>query len=179
MAPRFSVLVTKGIDDVSRFGDEKKLCAYAGLVPSTYASGGKVFHGRITKTGNKWGGAQGFAKRRSQTIIRDGNSLNPARAEYSIGSVCYSPSAASDVNRVRVHAISSVKLQRIDDASNSAVSVNGDSLEPAIVVRPSIEDGVDITRDMDYNRLNDAGASTIGKGANYCFNGAIRLNGDR
>jgi transposase len=23
-------------------------------VPSTYASGGKVFHGRITKTGNKW-----------------------------------------------------------------------------------------------------------------------------
>ncbi len=34
--------------------DEKKLCAYAGLVPSTYALGGKVFHGRITKTGNKW-----------------------------------------------------------------------------------------------------------------------------
>ena len=23
-------------------------------MPSTYASGGKVFHGRITKTGNKW-----------------------------------------------------------------------------------------------------------------------------
>jgi transposase len=38
----------------SRFRDEKKLCTYAGLVPSTYASGGKVFHGRITKTGNKW-----------------------------------------------------------------------------------------------------------------------------
>ena len=38
----------------SRFRDEKKLCTYAGLVPSTYVSGGKVFHGRITKTGNKW-----------------------------------------------------------------------------------------------------------------------------
>lgn len=54
LGPFFSVLVAKEIDDVSRFKDEKKLCAYAGLVPSTYASGGKVFHGRITKMGNKW-----------------------------------------------------------------------------------------------------------------------------
>ena len=46
--------MAKEIDDISRFRDDKKLCAYAGLVPSTYASGGKVFHGRITKTGNKW-----------------------------------------------------------------------------------------------------------------------------
>jgi transposase len=53
LGPFFSVLVVKEIDDISRFRDEKKLCAYAGLVPSTYASGGKVFHGRITKTGNK------------------------------------------------------------------------------------------------------------------------------
>jgi len=54
LGPFFSVLVAKEIDDISRFRDEKKLCAYAGLVPSTYASGGKVFHGRITRTGNKW-----------------------------------------------------------------------------------------------------------------------------
>ena len=54
LGPFFSVLVAKEIDDISRFSDEKKLCAYAGLVPSTYASGGRVFHGRITKTGNKW-----------------------------------------------------------------------------------------------------------------------------
>jgi len=54
LGPFFSVLVAKEIDDIGRFRDEKKLCAYAGLVPSTYASGGKVFHGRITKTGNKW-----------------------------------------------------------------------------------------------------------------------------
>ena len=43
LGPFFSVLVAKEIDDISRFRDEKKLCAYAGLVPSTYASGGKVF----------------------------------------------------------------------------------------------------------------------------------------
>jgi len=54
LGPFFSVLVAKEIDDINRFRDEKKLCAYAGLVPSTYASGGKVFHGRITKMGNKW-----------------------------------------------------------------------------------------------------------------------------
>lgn len=54
LGPFFSVLVANEIDDISRFRSEKKLCAYAGLVPSTYASGGKVFHGRITKTGNKW-----------------------------------------------------------------------------------------------------------------------------
>jgi transposase len=54
LGPFFSVLVAKEIDDIGRFRDGKRLCAYAGLVPSTYASGGKVFHGRITKTGNKW-----------------------------------------------------------------------------------------------------------------------------
>lgn len=54
LGPFFSVLVANEIDDVTRFRDEKKLCAYAGLVPSTYASGGKVFHGKITKLGNKW-----------------------------------------------------------------------------------------------------------------------------
>jgi transposase len=49
----FSVLILYEIDDISRFRDEKKLCAYAGLIPSTHASGGKVFHGKITKTGSK------------------------------------------------------------------------------------------------------------------------------
>lgn len=54
IGPFFSVLILYEIDDISRFRDEKKLCAYAGIVPSTHASGGKVFHGRITKTGSKW-----------------------------------------------------------------------------------------------------------------------------
>lgn len=54
LGPFFSVLVAKEIDDISRFKGDKKLCAYAGLVPSTHASGGRIYHGRIIKTGNKW-----------------------------------------------------------------------------------------------------------------------------
>lgn len=50
----FGLLLALEIDDVSRFLRAEKLCAYAGLVPSTYASGGYVHHGRITKQGNKW-----------------------------------------------------------------------------------------------------------------------------
>jgi transposase len=64
----FSVLILYEIDDVSRFRDDKKLCAYAGLVPSTYASGGKVFHGRITKTGSKW--LRWAAIEAAQTAVR-------------------------------------------------------------------------------------------------------------
>ena len=48
------MLILYEIDDISRFRDEKKLCAYAGLVPSTHTSGGKVFHSKITKTESKW-----------------------------------------------------------------------------------------------------------------------------
>lgn len=47
-------LIRYEIDDVSRFSNGSKLAAYAGLVPSTYSSGGKTTHGRITKTGNKY-----------------------------------------------------------------------------------------------------------------------------
>jgi transposase len=42
------------IGDIHRFPAAKKLMGYAGLVPSTYASGDVVRHGRITKTGSKW-----------------------------------------------------------------------------------------------------------------------------
>src|SRR5438128_3331905 len=31
-----------------------KLCAYAGLVPTTYGSGGKVHQGHLLKSRNKW-----------------------------------------------------------------------------------------------------------------------------
>ena len=68
IGPFFSVLILYEIDDVSRFRDERKLCAYAGLVPSTYASGGKVFHGRITKTGSKW--LRWAAIEAAQTAVR-------------------------------------------------------------------------------------------------------------
>jgi transposase len=50
----FAVLLAVEIDEVRRFSRAQKLCAYAGVVPSTYASGGYVHHGRITKQGNKW-----------------------------------------------------------------------------------------------------------------------------
>lgn len=50
----FARLIDAEIDDISRFHSAGKLAAYAGLVPSTYSSGGKTFHGRIIKQGNKW-----------------------------------------------------------------------------------------------------------------------------
>lgn len=42
------------IDTFERFPSADKLCAYAGLVPSTQASGGKVHHGRLLWACNKW-----------------------------------------------------------------------------------------------------------------------------
>lgn len=41
------------IDDISRFPNENKLCAYAGLVPSVSSSGGKTYMGRVMKA-NKY-----------------------------------------------------------------------------------------------------------------------------
>ena len=50
----FARLIDAEIDDVNRFFNAKKLAAYVGLVPSTYSSGGRTFHGRIIKGGNKF-----------------------------------------------------------------------------------------------------------------------------
>ncbi|MFC1592782.1 IS110 family transposase [Candidatus Omnitrophota bacterium] len=51
----YSALLTKSeIGDVNRFPSVKQLCVYAGLVPSTYASGNTCFHGHITKQGSRW-----------------------------------------------------------------------------------------------------------------------------
>jgi len=50
----FARLIDAEIDDIGRFHSAKKLAAYAGIVPSTYSSGGKTYHGRIIKQGNKW-----------------------------------------------------------------------------------------------------------------------------
>jgi transposase len=47
-----AVAVLAEIGDVSRFSDAEKLCAYAGLVPSTKESGGKSTHGKITHQGS-------------------------------------------------------------------------------------------------------------------------------
>jgi len=74
IGPFFSVLILYEIDDISRFRDERKLCSYAGLVPSTYASGGKVFHGRITKMGSKW--LRWALIEAAQTAIRSDSELH-------------------------------------------------------------------------------------------------------
>jgi transposase len=49
-----AMVIRYEIGDIERFPSAKKLCSYAGLVPSTFASGGKVYQGRITKQGNTW-----------------------------------------------------------------------------------------------------------------------------
>jgi transposase len=47
-------IISAEIDGIERFKSADKLCAYAGLVPTTYASGGKVSHGRMLFFCNKW-----------------------------------------------------------------------------------------------------------------------------
>jgi len=49
-----ALLIKSEIGDIARFANANKLCSYAGLIPSTYASADKVRHGRITKRGSKW-----------------------------------------------------------------------------------------------------------------------------
>lgn len=50
----FSVLIRYEVGDISRFRSPSKFAAYTGLIPSTYASGERIYHGRITKQGNKY-----------------------------------------------------------------------------------------------------------------------------
>lgn len=50
----FSVLVATEIADVGRFSKVEKLHSYAGVIPSTYSSGERHYHGHIIKEGNKW-----------------------------------------------------------------------------------------------------------------------------
>lgn len=42
------------IADVRRFSSPAHLHSYAGVIPSTYASGERMYHGRITKQGSRW-----------------------------------------------------------------------------------------------------------------------------
>jgi len=49
-----AAVVALEVDDVRCFHHPSKLCAYAGLVPTTYASGGKVRHGRLLPSCNRW-----------------------------------------------------------------------------------------------------------------------------
>jgi transposase len=49
-----ALMIESEIGDIRRFPSAKQLCSYAGLVPSTYASGNTCYHGHITKQGSRW-----------------------------------------------------------------------------------------------------------------------------
>ena len=49
-----ATLIALEIDQIQRFARPAKLVAYAGLVPTTYSSGGKTSHGGLMKMSNKW-----------------------------------------------------------------------------------------------------------------------------
>lgn len=49
-----AAVVMSEIDQVERFSRMERLWAYAGLAPTTHASGGKVYHGRLMPMCNKW-----------------------------------------------------------------------------------------------------------------------------
>jgi len=54
LGPILAAVVALEIDRVERFSLPSKLASYAGLVPSTYASGGRIFHGKLVPMTNKW-----------------------------------------------------------------------------------------------------------------------------
>jgi len=49
-----SALAALEIDDIDRFPTRAKFASYSGLIPSTFASGGKVYHGDLIPNGNRW-----------------------------------------------------------------------------------------------------------------------------
>jgi len=49
-----ALLIEAEIGDVCRFKSGAHLCSYAGIVPSTYSSGGVTRHGGITREGSRW-----------------------------------------------------------------------------------------------------------------------------
>ena len=54
VGPTLGAVLAAEIDQIERFPSADKLCGYAGVVPTTYASGGKVHHGRLLPACNKW-----------------------------------------------------------------------------------------------------------------------------
>ena len=48
-----AVQIMSMIIDPNRFEDGKKICAYFGMVPRVRDSGGKEYHGKLTKNGDK------------------------------------------------------------------------------------------------------------------------------
>ena len=52
--PILAAVTALEIDTIDRFHSPVKLAAYMGLVPTTYASGGRTYHGRLLPMCNKW-----------------------------------------------------------------------------------------------------------------------------
>lgn len=49
-----ALFILAEIGDINRFPSAKKLCSWARLVPSTHSSGGRTYHGHLTKQGSRW-----------------------------------------------------------------------------------------------------------------------------
>jgi transposase len=54
VGPTLAAVLMAEIDQIERFKSADKLCGYAGVVPTTYSSGGKIHHGRLLPYCNKW-----------------------------------------------------------------------------------------------------------------------------
>lgn len=54
VGPFFAAVMASEIDQSSRFVCPAKLCAYSGLAPTTSASGGKCYQGRLFNQCNRW-----------------------------------------------------------------------------------------------------------------------------
>src|SRR6266705_1813876 len=54
VGPTLAAVLAAEIDQIERFPSADKLCGYAGVVPTTHSSGGKVHHGRLLPSCNKW-----------------------------------------------------------------------------------------------------------------------------
>jgi transposase len=54
LGPILASVIAAEIDGIERFADSARLCACAGLVPTTHASGGRTYHGRLLWACNRW-----------------------------------------------------------------------------------------------------------------------------
>jgi transposase len=54
VGPILAAVIAAEIDGIGRFPRADKLCAYAGLAPTTHASGGHIHHGRMLPFANRW-----------------------------------------------------------------------------------------------------------------------------
>lgn len=54
VGPILAAVMALEIDRIERFRTSARFCSYAGLVPTTYSSGGKTAHGRMLRQCNRW-----------------------------------------------------------------------------------------------------------------------------